>query len=153
MRTHFAGVFIAFITLAVPSALLAQAPQEKADTAIIDKIKEEGLKRSQVMETISFLTDIHGPRLTASPQTRIAAEWTKDRLAKWGLENSHLEPWGPFGRGWTLEAFTANLTQPSFTPLIAFPKAWSPSTPKTIRGKPVFLDAAKEDDLESYRGG
>ena len=65
MRTYFAGVFIAFIALAATPASLAQAPQEKANTEVIDKIKEEGLKRSQVMETISFLTDVHGPRLTA----------------------------------------------------------------------------------------
>jgi carboxypeptidase Q len=152
MCARFLVALVALVGMADASVLLAQAPQEKVDTQVIDKIKEEGLKRSQVMETISFLTDVYGPRLTASPQTRAAAEWTKERLTKWGLENVHLEPWGPFGRGWTLEAFTANLTQPAFTPLIAYPKAWSPSTPKTIRGKPVFLDVAKEEDLEQYRG-
>ena len=153
MLAHFAFVFVTLLSVNAATRLLAQAPQEKADTAVIDKIKEEGLKRSQVMETISFLTDVHGPRLTASPQTRIAAEWTKDRLAKWGLENVHLEPWGPFGRGWTLEALHRQHDRSRrSTPLIAYPKAWSPSTPKTIRGKPVFLDAAKEEDLEKYRG-
>jgi carboxypeptidase Q len=130
----------------------SQSTTEKVDTEIVNKLKEEGLKQSEVMETISYLTDVYGPRLTASPQTRVAAEWAKERLKKWGLENAHLEAWGPFGRGWSLEAFTANMTAPTYTPLIAYPKAWSPSTPKTVRGVPVFLDAAKEDDLEKYRG-
>jgi carboxypeptidase Q len=151
MRAHFS---IALVLLAAASTpvVLAQSPPDKVDADVVGKIKEEGLKRSQVMETISFLTDVHGPRLTASPQTRAAALWTQERLTRWGLENVHLEPWGPFGRGWSLEAFTANMTQPAFAPLIAYPKAWSPSTPKTIRGRPVFLDAAKEEDLEKYRG-
>lgn len=131
---------------------LAQPPREKVDAEVIKKIREEGLKNSKAMETISFLTDVHGPRLTASPQLRKAAEWTNGRLTQWGLEKVHLEPWGPFGRGWSLEGFTANMTEPSFSPLIAVPKAWSPSTPKTIRGTPIFLDAAKEEDLEKYRG-
>ncbi|HMC09792.1 MAG TPA: M28 family peptidase, partial [Pirellulaceae bacterium] len=138
--------------LLLPARLPAQAPRERVDTEVINKIREEGLKKSKVMETISFLTDVHGPRLTASPQLRTAAEWTKGRLTQWGLENVHLEPWGPFGRGWSLEGFTANMVEPTFSPLIAVPKAWSPSTPKTIRGTPVFFDAAKEEDLEKYRG-
>src|SRR5437016_4642448 len=131
---------------------VAQAPRERVDNEVIAKIKEEGLKRSKAMETISYLTDVHGPRLTASPQIRSAAQWTKGRLTEWGLENVRLETWGPFGRGWNLEGFTANMVQPSYAPLIAYPKAWSPSTPKTIRGEPVLLEAAKEEDLEKYRG-
>jgi carboxypeptidase Q len=153
MRTYLLVGFV-FAGLVSGSAAqdVARTTRERVDTDVINKIKEEGLKKSKVMETISFLTDVHGPRLTASPQTRAAAEWTQGRLKEWGLENVHLEPWGPFGRGWSLESFTANMVEPTYAPLIAFPKAWSPSTPKTIRGEPVFLDAAKEEDLEKYRG-
>src|SRR4051812_14129704 len=145
-------VVIALVALLVQSPAVAQAPRERVDTEVVNKIKEEGLKRSKVMETISYLTDVHGPRLTASPRTLKAGEWTQGRLKEWGLENVHLEKWGPFGRGWTLEGFTANMTEPTFSPLIAYPKAWSPSTPKTIRGEPVLFDAAKEEELEKFRG-
>ncbi len=134
------------------SPCLAQSSEERVDRDAIKKIKEEGLERSQVMETISFLTDVHGPRLTGSPQTRAAAEWTKGRLAEWGLANAHLEPWGPFGRGWSLDGFTANMVEPAFAPLIAFPKAWSGSTPKAIRARPIHLEAANEKELDQYRG-
>jgi hypothetical protein len=146
---------LAILGLAIAQPAFAQRtrePAEKVDTDVVNKIKEEGQKKSQVMETISFLTDVHGPRLTNSPQLKNAAEWTKGRLTKWGLENVHLEPWGPFGRGWSLEGFTANMLEPTFTPIIAVPKAWSPSTPKTIRGTPILFDVAKEEDLEKYRG-
>ncbi len=135
-----------------PMIACAQVPPERVDTAMIEKIKEEGLQRSKVMETISYLTDVHGPRLTGSPLTRKAGEWTKGLLTEWGLENANLESWGPFGRGWTLEACTANMVEPHFSQLIAYPKAWTPSTPKTVRGEPIYLDAATKEDLEKYRG-
>ncbi len=77
---------------------------------------------------------------------------TCQKLTEWGLEQAHLEPWGPFGTGWTLEAFTANLIEPNYSTLIGYPKAWSPSTPKTIRGEPIYIDAEKSEDLDKYRG-
>ncbi|MEQ1828579.1 MAG: M28 family peptidase [Pirellula sp.] len=134
------------------AALFSQQTPEPPPADIVAKIKEEGLERSKVMETVSYLTDVHGPRLTGSPITKTAGEWTKQRLAEWGLENAHLESWGPFGRGWTLEAFTANMVEPAFSPLIGYPKAWSPSTPRTIRGEPILLEISKEEDFEKYRG-
>ena len=143
---------VALFSLAMSPTLFAQTTVEKIDTATIDKIKEEGLQRSKVMESISFLTDVHGPRLTGSPLTKIAGEWTKDKLAEWGLENAHLESWGPFGRGWTLESCSVNLVEPHYTALIAHPKAWTPSTSKTIRSEPIYFDASTPEELEKYRG-
>ena len=143
---------VAVFAPATIQPLTAQVPAERVDTAIVDKIKAEGLERSKVMETISYLTDVHGPRLTGSPLTRKAGEWTQAKLTEWGLENAHLESWGPFGRGWTLEACSANLIEPHFSPLIAYPKAWTPSTPKSIRGEPIYLEAQTKEDLEKYRG-
>jgi len=146
--------------IALCLALLAQAPparaqeppKEPVDEEVMARIREEGFKRSQVMETLSYLTDVYGPRLTGSPRIRAAADWTTGKLNEWELTNVHLEPWGPFGRGWSLEGFAINLVEPTFSPLIAYPKAWSPSTPKAVRGQPIYLDAAKEEDLEKYRG-
>jgi hypothetical protein len=65
----------------------------------LDKIKDEGWNRSQVMQTLSFMTDVIGPRLTGSPNMKRANEWTRDTMTKWGMQNAHLESWGPFGRG------------------------------------------------------
>jgi carboxypeptidase Q len=141
-------LFVVSLTLSAS----AQTPRERLHADTIAKIKEEGQQRSKVMETISFLTDVHGPRLTGSPITREAGEWTKGRLTEWGLENARLETWGTFGRGWTLENFTANLVEPNFMPLIAFPKAWSPSMNAAVRAKPIYLDVKTEADLDQYRG-
>src|SRR5437016_5490738 len=119
----------------------AQQPaQEKVDLDMIAKIKAEGMERSQVMETLSYLTDVYGPRLTGSPNLKKANEWTRDTMAKWGLQNAHLEAWGPFGRGWTLQKFSANVIAPNPFALIAYPKAWSPGT----KG-PVTVDVILPD--------
>src|SRR5258708_298900 len=60
--------------------------QEKKDTKPatdpIERIKEEGLKRSQVMATLSYLTDVIGPRLTGSPGMLRANTWTRDKLTE-----------------------------------------------------------------------
>src|SRR4026208_1023323 len=92
----------------------------------IVRIKDEGMNRSQVMNTLSYLSDVIGPRLTASPGMKRANEWTRDQMTKWGLQNAHLEPWGPFGRGCSLKRFSAQVVEPQAIPLIAYPKAWSP---------------------------
>src|SRR5882762_9037482 len=104
-----------------------QVAQEKVDTAAISKIKDEGFNRSQVMDLLSTLSDVYGPRLTGSPGFRRAADWAKQTLGSWGLENAHLEAWGPFGRGWSLKHYSAQVIAPQDLPLIAYPKAWSPS--------------------------
>ena len=138
------------------SGLLTHAqqaqPQPKNSNDPIERIKDEGMNRSQVMQTLSHLTDVIGPRLTASPNLKRANEWTRDKMKEWGLENAHLEAWGPFGRGWTLKSFSAEIVAPQAIPLIAFPKAWSNSTNGPITADVVYVEAREEKDLEKYKG-
>ncbi len=152
LRRH-SIVFLLIASLMMSAVTTAaQGPQEKVDLQAIEKIKEEGMKRSQIMDIISYMTDVHGPRLTNSPNLKAAQEWAVKKLTEMGVSNAHLESWGPFGRGWTLEGYTANIIKPTFSPLIAFPKAWSPSTNGVVRGPVVHLDVKTEADLEKYRG-
>src|SRR5262245_9830581 len=139
------------LSLAISGTVTAQSP-EKVDLEMISKIKDEGMNRSRVMETLSYLTDVYGPRLTNSPNFRAASDWAVKRLGEWGIQNPRLEAWGPFGRGWSLEAFSLNVSDPHFTPLIAYPKAWTPSTSGILRAEPVYLDAKTEADLEKFKG-
>src|SRR5436190_2716473 len=127
IRRQFAALLL-LCTLVFPYAAFAQQPQQTAEDPMIVRIKDEGMNRSQVMQTLSYLSDVIGPRLTASPNMKRANEWTRDTMTKWGLENAHLEAWGPFVRGWSLERFSAQVTDPQDIPLIAYPKAWSPGT-------------------------
>lgn len=111
------------------------------------------MNHSQVMATLSYLTDVIGPRVTGSPELRRANAWTRDRLAAWGLVNAHLEPWGPFGRGWSLRRFSAQVIAPQTIPLIAYPKAWSPGVgAQPLEADVVFVDIKKAEDCEKYRG-
>jgi hypothetical protein len=130
-----------------PAKSVYRAPDD-----VLAKIKEEGTKNSKVMDTLSYLTDVIGPRLTNSPQMKRANEWTRDTMAKWGMQNAHLEPWGPFGRGWSLKSFSAQVVEPQAFPVIAYPKAWSPGTNGAVTAEVVYLDAKDDAALEKYKG-
>jgi carboxypeptidase Q len=131
----------------------AQSAPAKNANDPIERIKDEGLNRSQVMQTLSYLTDVIGPRLTASPGLKRANEWTRDKLKEWGLENAQLEAWGPFGRGWSLKSFAAEVSTPHQAfPLIAYPKAWSPGTNGAVSSDVIYVDATDEKGLEKYKG-
>jgi hypothetical protein len=123
-----------------------------APKASIDKIRDEGLNRSQVMQTLSYLTDVIGGRLTNSPNMKRANEWTRDTMAKWGMQNAKLEAWGPFGRGWSLKSFSAQVNEPTVFPVIAYPKAWSPSTKGAVTSDVVYLDLKSDEDFAKYKG-
>ena len=151
---RYAAVVLLLIFIASPSTLLAQqtpAPAPDPNDPI-QRIKDEGMNRSQVMQTLSYLSDVIGPRLTASPGMKRANEWTRDQLTKWGLQNAHLESWGPFGRGWTLKRFSAQVTEPTAIPLIAYPKAWSPGLTRPLTADVVYFDARTEADFEKFKG-
>lgn len=120
------------------------------DTEIVDIIKKHGMEKSQVYETASWITDVYGPRLTGSPMLDKATEWAQMRLKEWGMSNVHLDEWGPFGRGWQMDYFTMHAESPNFWPIIAYPKAWSPSV--EAKGEVIYLNIKSEDDLELYRG-
>ena len=159
---RYAAIVLLLIFIASPLTLLSQTPagtgQPNAQTPATDpndpiaRIKDEGMNRSQVMQTLSYLSDVIGPRLTASPGMKRANEWTRDQLTKWGLQNAHLEAWGPFGRGWTLKRFSAQVTEPTAIPLIAYPKAWSPGLKAPLNADVVYVDARTEADLEKFKG-
>ena len=137
--------------VALPLAAQAQQTPAPGDDPIA-RIKDEGINRSQVTQTLSYLTDVIGPRLTGSPALKRANEWTRERLTSFGLQNAHLEAWGPFGRGWELERFSAQIVAPQSIPLIAYPKAWSPGLKRPITGEVVLLDAEDEAGLAKYKG-
>jgi len=156
-----APTFLACLSLAASAVLLAR-PGLSAETASAEKnadqadaiarIREEGMEHSQVMETLSCLCDVIGPRLTGSPNLKRANQWTRDRMAGWGLTNAHLEAWGPFGRGWTLKRFSAQIIEPQTIPLLGCPAAWSPGFDKPLVADVVYLDPGTNTDFKMYEG-
>ncbi len=142
------------LALALALAGLAAVPapaQEKLDWATLGRIRDEGFRHSQVMETAGQLTDVLGPRLTGSPQYKKAAEWSRQQLETWGLANAHLESW-PFGRGWSFERCSAHVVSPMSFPLVALPKAWTAGTNGPVRGKVLRVKAESEADVDALKG-
>jgi hypothetical protein len=142
---------IVFLIVSILLSSLAVA-QYGVDTSAVSRIKDEGFNRSEVMEIMSYLTDVYGPRLTWSPEYREAGVWAAKKLKEWGLQNVALDNTGPVGKGWTLKRFSANVLGPRAFPVIAYPKAWSPGTNGTVRGNVVFFDVKTEADLKKYEG-
>lgn len=130
---------------------MAARAQSEADLNAIYTIKDIGFNHSQIMDIMSYLTDVYGPRLTNSPNMRAAAQWTQDEMKQWGLANVHTEPW-KFGRGWSNERFSAMMTAPRPYILIAYPLAWTPGTNGPVTAEAVFAEIQNESDLEKYRG-
>ena len=115
-------------------------------------IKDEGLQRSQVMTLLFWLTDVHGPRLTNSPNIRAAAKWAESTFNEWGLSNVRLERWGPFGPGWSNQRFVAHAVAPQTFPLIGYPKAWTPGTSGVVRAEAVMAVIETDADFDKHRG-
>ena len=133
---------------AIPTA---QQPSEKLDYAAIAQIRDEGLSRSQAMETLWWLTDRYGPRVTGSPAFEEAGAWAMKKMTDWGLTNVHREEWD-FGRGWSLVRFSAHMTEPQVQVLIGLPKTWSVGTEGPVTADVVRVSATSEVDLAKYKG-
>ena len=146
MRRTF-WLILAFVSLASAGAHGAQ----RHDRDVIAAIKDEGLHRSQVMETVGWLSDVYGPRLTGSPAIEDAKSWAIQRLRQWGVANVREERFA-FGKGWSLERFHAHMTEPQVMPIIGYPKSWTSSTNGTVTADVVRVDIRTPEDLDKYRG-
>jgi carboxypeptidase Q len=143
-------------TATTPAAVDPYAEVEPAteslDIGMYQRIRDEGLNHSHVMEFASALMDGIGPRLTASPNAKKANEWTRDTLTKIGLENAHLEDWGEFGIGWQQMNTWARMVSPDTAVLILQATPWSPATSGPVTGDVVWVDIHEEKDFDKYKG-
>lgn len=139
------------LVLCLVTVPAAQPVQERIDHAAIQQIRDEGLSRSQVMDHIGWLADVYGPRLTGGPGIMQASDWVMKTFGEWGLANPHREHF-PFGRGWSLERFHAQMIEPQVQPIIGVPGAWTRGTGGSITADVVHVQIASEADFERYRG-
>ena len=155
MRLRAAPVASGFV-LALASIVRSQ---DAVDLGVVDRIKAEAFGRSEVMDHLHYLTDVHGPRLTGSPGFEDAAKWTTGRLTQFGLSNIHIERW-PFGRRWSADQYSLELLEPHYMRLAAVPLAWSDSTSGAVTGEPLlapfelaFIRGPKRiaEDFDAYR--
>ncbi len=135
-----------------PSYEQPQPATENLDYAMYQRIRDEGLAHSHVMEFASALADGIGPRLTGSPNLKRANEWTRDQFAAMGCSNAHLEDWGEFGIGWRQLNTWVRMSAPDTAVFIAQALPWSPASKGPISAQAVWVDAKEEKDLEKYKG-
>ncbi|HET7890431.1 MAG TPA: M20/M25/M40 family metallo-hydrolase [Candidatus Sulfotelmatobacter sp.] len=135
-----------------PSYELPQPATENLDYTMYQRIRDEGLAHSHVMEFASALADGIGPRLTGSPNLKRANEWTRDQFAAMGCSNAHLEDWGEFGMGWRQLNTWVRMSAPDTAVFIAQALPWSPASKGPVGGRAIWVTAKDEKDLEKYKG-
>lgn len=128
------------------------AQNDEPDMTVLQQIRHEGFTNSQVMDIAFYLTEVSGPRLNNSPGFRRAANYTKNKLTEWGLENARLDPWGDWGKSWELKRCYVAMTAPYYKPIIAFPKSWTTGTNGFQQADIVVLSAGDAKDLDHYKG-
>ncbi|QOV93384.1 M20/M25/M40 family metallo-hydrolase [Novosphingobium sp. ES2-1] len=139
---------VAAIALCATAAPVFAGP---AEDRLIAQLLDEGLNRSDAMETASELMDRIGPRLTNSENHRKAEDWAAAKFASYGLKNIHREPF-EFGLGWNLKSYSATMTSPRSLPLTVLPVAWSPATNGTITAPVVVAPMSKVENFEAWKG-
>ncbi len=138
---------------AVAGAIALPMAQAKIDPQINDKIRQEEAANSQVMRTLHFLADVHGPRLTGSPQHKAAAEWAVKTMTSWGMVNGKLEPWDWNKPGWSNEFLSVHVTAPYKDALVVEALAWTPGTNGTVKAKAFNLvtpQTPTDGELSAY---
>src|SRR5437764_3930401 len=119
---------IAFVALlAVFSARVSLAQDNPTGDPVVQRIYDEGMRRSQASRLAQVLMDSIGPRLTGSPADRAANDWLVRTYKAWGIDVRN-EQYGTW-RDWTRGPSSIELVAPRERVLEATMLAWSAPTP------------------------
>jgi len=124
--------------------MTAEAPEI---SEIHSQIRAEETNNSKIMWIIHEVADVHGPRVTGTPNLKSADDWAVETMASWGLVNTHLEPWtfqppsaaAPVP-GWENVELLLDAVAPFHGQLMVEPLAWTPSTKGVVTAKVVLID-------------
>lgn len=143
---------ISFLLIFVVTFTGLAVGRDRIDDRVLAQIKAEGFQNSKAMETVGYLTDVFGHRLTNSENLKKAKSWMSTKMGEFGLENVRLEPWGTWGQGWNLERYSVEMIAPTYERLNAHPLAWTPSTNGIVTGEPLVVSIRSSADFANYRG-
>ena len=152
MRRVSKSGLLALAVMTIGSPTTAQDASWAPDLEMIAKIREEGLQRSQLPNTFSYMTDVLGARLTNSDDMRRAQSWVLTEMDRIGLMNTHLEPFMDYGVSWDNEYVSVHMIEPDYSPLVAYPIAHTPGTDGKQRLEVVMGGIRSRADLAQYRG-
>lgn len=138
------------LLLTAPVTLAAQAPSV-TDRAVTDRIRAEGLERSQVMVFQDQLCHQIGHRLTGSDNMTRACAWARDQFAAMGLE-ARLETWDEWKLVWNREEWMGRIVEPVAFELQVATPAWSAGTMGQPKGRMIALPRKDEQVAELLEG-
>jgi carboxypeptidase Q len=117
-------------SIIVLGAMLMATPVRGQDNPtgdpVVQRIYDEGMRRSQASRLAQVLMDSIGPRLTGSPANRAANDWLLRTYKAWGIDVNN-EQYGTW-RDWTRGPSGLTLVSPRMRVLEATMHAWSAST-------------------------
>ena len=122
------------------------------DWKIVARIREEGLQRSQLSNTLSYMTDVLGARLTNSLDMKRAQRWVINEMKRIGLVNTEIEPFMDYGVSWDNEYVSLHLLKPDYQPMVGYPIAHTPGTGGKLELSVVIADVRTQQDVEKYKG-
>lgn len=149
-RRNFLSLSALPLAAGVPFTLGAQTV-ENVDLNVVHQIKTEAFSNSQIMDTMFYLCDVNGPRVTGSPGFQKAADYVKKRLTEHGVSDVKFEEF-EFGRGWGHTKFVGHMIEPAYSEVIGFPLAWTPGTNGPVKAEVVHAVLRTPADLEKFKG-
>jgi hypothetical protein len=123
--------------------LMADESYISTDNRILKAIQEAKLEEN-IMRSVSFLSDVYGPRLMGTPNYYESALWIKNELDSWGISKVELQSFDENHIGWAIEGFNIHLSEPNYAPLNAFPLAFSKSSNGIEEGEPILINSFEE---------
>ncbi len=146
------GPAVILFIAALLSLGLTHSRQARVDWQMVARIREEGFQRSQLADTVSYMTDVLGARLTNSNDMRRAQLWAKAEMERIGLVNTVIEPFMDYGVSWDNEYFSLHLVAPDYQPMVGYPIAHTPGTGGKQQLEVIIAELRTKQDLDRYRG-
>ena len=158
-RAIFVAAWVLCVSLVLATGAGAQvqaAPDrgqvQSVDWPMVAKIREEGLRRSRLAETLGYMTDVLGARLTLSEGMTRAQAWVMAEMERIGLTNTALEPFMDYGVSWDNEYVSLHLLEPDYQAMVGYPLAHTPGTDGRQVLNVVIAEVRTLQDMEQYRG-
>ena len=150
--TGAALLLVSVLSLVLESKEQAQNPAPAADLAMVARIREEGLQRSRLMDTVSYITDVLGARLTLSDDMARAQAWVQSHMREIGLDRVAIEPFMDYGTRWDNEYVSLHLIEPDYQPMVGYPLSHTPGTSGKQTTRVVSAVIRTRQDMEKLRG-
>ncbi len=134
--------------LAIVSPMFSAVGQSNQD--VLTKLQGVSEASSKVMNSISILSDVYGPRFLGTPNYYNAVTWAENELKSWGINEVYTASFDNRYKGWTAERFSVDMIYPSTASLQVYPMAFTTSTKGVQEGEVIAIK--KFSDVYALKG-